>query len=408
MSRLIVKNVGPIKEIDIDLRRINVFCGPQSSGKSTVAKIISFCSWLEKIADSDDLAAKSRPSLISKMETYFRMKSYIRNDSAILYVGENIAFAYNWPNKIGSAETGFDPYGVLNNGNEQIILGMQKVINPKVIYIPAERNFVASVPSLRKYTEGDDSLQSFVNAWYEAKRNYTEDKSLKIGDLGVRYYYNEDSDRDFLVMDNGKKLLLTDSSSGIQSAVPLSVMIDWMSSRIYETNKPFSPEENQRINEIFTNFSDSTRTAQEEELINRLKGFISGRIYSHTQFIIEEPEQNLFPLTQRDLVYRLLAATNHGRNHRMVMTTHSPYILYALNNAMTAYIVRGNMPEDKFKELESSEYAVNPEDVALWEIHDGRLVSIKDGNTGTIGAHYFNSNMNAILDEFYKMLQYLK
>ena len=38
-KRLIVKNFGPIKEVDIDLKKINVFIGPQGSGKSTIAKI---------------------------------------------------------------------------------------------------------------------------------------------------------------------------------------------------------------------------------------------------------------------------------------------------------------------------------------------------------------------------------
>lgn len=48
MSRLIIKNIGPIKDVDIKLNKVNVFIGQQSSGKSTIAKIISFCSWLEK------------------------------------------------------------------------------------------------------------------------------------------------------------------------------------------------------------------------------------------------------------------------------------------------------------------------------------------------------------------------
>ena len=52
MARLIVKNIGPIKDIDIDLKKVNVFMGPQGCGKSTLAKIISFCSWLEKDNDA--------------------------------------------------------------------------------------------------------------------------------------------------------------------------------------------------------------------------------------------------------------------------------------------------------------------------------------------------------------------
>ena len=47
MARLIIRNIGPIKDIDIELNKVNVFIGEQSSGKSTIAKIVSFCSWLE-------------------------------------------------------------------------------------------------------------------------------------------------------------------------------------------------------------------------------------------------------------------------------------------------------------------------------------------------------------------------
>lgn len=40
MNRLIVKDIGPIKYVDLDLKKINVFIGPQGKGKSTLAKII--------------------------------------------------------------------------------------------------------------------------------------------------------------------------------------------------------------------------------------------------------------------------------------------------------------------------------------------------------------------------------
>lgn len=34
MARLIIRNVGPIKDIDIELNKVNVFIGEQSSGIS--------------------------------------------------------------------------------------------------------------------------------------------------------------------------------------------------------------------------------------------------------------------------------------------------------------------------------------------------------------------------------------
>ena len=48
MATITIKNVGPIKEAELTLNKVNVFMGPQSSGKSTIAKIISYCTWVEK------------------------------------------------------------------------------------------------------------------------------------------------------------------------------------------------------------------------------------------------------------------------------------------------------------------------------------------------------------------------
>ena len=69
MRRLIIRNVGPVKSVDVQLNKVNVFIGPQSSGKSTIAKVLSTCSWVEKevattmndsfVADTDAFAKLS-------------------------------------------------------------------------------------------------------------------------------------------------------------------------------------------------------------------------------------------------------------------------------------------------------------------------------------------------------------
>ena len=53
MAHIVIKNVGPINEVEFDLNKINVLIGPQSSGKSTVDKIACYCSWVEKRASQD-------------------------------------------------------------------------------------------------------------------------------------------------------------------------------------------------------------------------------------------------------------------------------------------------------------------------------------------------------------------
>ena len=48
MTSISIKRVGPIEEVHLEIKRINLFLGPQASGKSTIAKIISQAIWAEK------------------------------------------------------------------------------------------------------------------------------------------------------------------------------------------------------------------------------------------------------------------------------------------------------------------------------------------------------------------------
>lgn len=413
MKRLVIRNVGPIKSLDINLNKVNVFIGPQGSGKSTVAKIVSFCSWLEKVNDATERAAMD--GLIKRLGTFHHMEEYFTDKSVILYMGDNVVFAYNWNEEdVIPLPEGFGKYYPSSYHSGEIILSaVNKRVNPKVAYIPAERNFVSAVPTLKKYSEGNDNLQSFVNDWFEAKRHYTQERPMPVTNLGLDYYYNKELDRDYLRIGSQKSIPLTSASSGFQSIVPLMVLLKWLSSGLYEENKPFSPEENQRVQEILAHLSGSTNTA-EAELVDRLRGFIQGRVYTHTQFIVEEPEQNVFPRTQMELLYHLISEINHGRNHRLVITTHSPYVLYALNNCLLAYLVKDQLDGETAASLECVKYAINPADVSVWSIKDGFVRDDKNephrtiqDELGLIRKNYFNDVMKEVMSEFNTLLSFL-
>ena len=413
MARLIVRNIGPIKDVDIELKKVNVFMGPQGCGKSTLAKIISFCSWLEK--DSDATGKAETRGLVNLMMKFHRMEGYFREDSELAYIGDDIAFFYRFPEPL-PLYWNSDEYNSSHfRDNEFIFHKVQRSVNPKVIYIPAERNFVSVVPNLQKYAEQDDSLQSFVNDWFVAKRAYTEQEPLKIEMLGIEYYYSTKTDSDMVVMD-GQKIRLSQSSSGFQSVVPLMALLSYLSSSIYEENKPFSPSENEQMREILSHVSSQVKEGMEQKLIDRIKGFLQGKVYTHTQFIIEEPEQNLFPNTQCHLMYHLLSCLNHGKAHRAVITTHSPYILYALNNCLLANIVRERIPTEEKGDLNVScaDVIISSEDVSVWELENGRMkiygdesvnYSIQDKD-GLVRQNYFNSVMGDIMRDFNNLLMY--
>lgn len=425
MPRLIVKNVGPIKDVDLYLSKVNVFMGPQSCGKSTLAKIISTCSWMEKRKFLGELTDLS--PMVNVLCRYhklgnepFEEGSYIHDNSRIAYFGDNLNYFLNYSEEeIGllgvdrtlianQVESEKEIYHFLTDGQ----------VNPKVVYIPSERNFVSRVSNLGDYNKEWDNLQEFVKTWFEAKSHFDSSHQLPLLNLGVTFF-SEDERTNYISLPKNSRLRLEAASSGLQSIVPLLTLINWLSDGIYINEKPYSPNEEKELSELAEQLGnsqtrDESQLKEFNKLIKRLQGFIQGRVYTHTQFIVEEPEQNLFPETQCELMYYLLSALNHGKKHRLIVTTHSPYILYALNNCMLASLVEKNMPDEERRRLTSMASSLDPKLVRVWEIEDGKLKpytseslfqTIQDRD-GLIRQNYFNMSMRRIMDEFSELLSY--
>lgn len=393
MSRLIINNIGPLKYVDIELKTVNVFIGRQSSGKSTLAKIISFCSWLEK---NNDRVRKSLLDGAYKMLiSYSRLSdAYFTHESSIFYEGENIVYAYNFSAPLPVSKGTEISWEPVIDTKEVFGAFIVRTINPKVAYIPAERNFVSAVNNLSDYSEEDDNLQDFVNTWYKAKKKYTKSNALNLMGLHAKFFYQESDMTDNILLDSGEELPLTSASSGLQSVIPLLALINWLSDGIYEEEKPFSPIEQEKIVELLKELPDGLKDDKVKRLLERMTGFIKGYVYSHTQFIVEEPEQNLFPETQCELLNYLLAAINHGKGHRMVLTTHSPYVLNQLNLLFKAFD----------KNVLISNASLNYDDTNVFAIEDGELRDLKVQNAHMVDPEYLVQFISSIYRQYAELV----
>ena len=110
----------------------------------------------------------------------------------------------------------------------------------------------------------------------------------------------------------------------------------------------------------------------------------------------------------------MISEINHGRNHRLVMTTHSPYILYAINNCLLASLVKDKMDEDLASSVSCVKYAVSPADVSVWSIKDGCVRNDKgephhtiQDDRGLIRKNYFNDVMKDVMGDFNTLLSFL-
>ena len=50
---LIIKNFGPIKSVELKLKRFNILIGEQATGKSTVAKVLAVCRYFSYLQPTD-------------------------------------------------------------------------------------------------------------------------------------------------------------------------------------------------------------------------------------------------------------------------------------------------------------------------------------------------------------------
>lgn len=418
--RVEMKNIGPVKEASLDLKKFNVFIGRQGSGKSTIAKVISFCTWFEKqISRHQDLEKFSREDFIKTIEEYHRMTGYFNANSSILYFGTSINFIFN--NEGLKVSWTDDRY---------------KYEMPKVSYIPADRNIIL-VPEIQRVKFPDNYLSSFLFDWLDYRNSYSKDNTLSILNTDVEYYFSEDSNTN-LISTKDYNLQLQNASSGLQSLTPLLLTVDYIISHFEELDKKRSYNDSRHIFNLteilYTDLNSKVDILSEKvkdsknkfEFIDpfyddlydyynlkfkRYSSNISGAVfafafaffqYKHSSFIIEEPEQNLFPSTQKDLVYKLLSyLKNSDKNHNITITTHSPYVLYAINNCILAHTVKEKLNED----APCFDSMISPDDVSIFQIVDGEALNLQKEN-GLIGKNYFDDMMKETMDDFYTLMDY--
>lgn len=316
MASLHIKNFGPILDsAQIEFTPLMVFIGRQSSGKSTFMKVLCFCRWIEKkiMVSSDDIINQYTHynRFVKDLKLFYRLNDeYFKADTELKYDGDVIRIEY----------TGI-------NNNARIVrkeLFAQESYNSKLCYIPAERNLVSAIQNVDKTYRATekDVLFNFIYEWDEAKGPYTSEHPFKLAATGGFSYVNK-SGADVLIREDGSETPAFYASSGMQSVMPLDVMTNYITGRVGE-NAALSMHER---NEISKTEHASRRLA-----------------YQSAQLFIEEPEQNLYPESQKlvvmSIVRSLKQALDKGSAQSMALiTTHSPYVMSVVNTLLAAAVV---------------------------------------------------------------------
>lgn len=423
MKQLIIKNFGPIKDISIPLNRINLFIGSQSCGKSSISKIVSFCSWLENECIKNQKIVNADNMFVTRnLYNYHRLSGYVNKNSYFKYETDSIIIEFK-------------------DGNIDISFGTKFYESQahKTSYIPAER-IIASVPGVRTFEMSHNNLRTFLFDWWKMAPHFQKDNAMILPSVDVKYYYSSDTYQDKIIMPDGNELEMPMASSGLQSLIPLYAHLKYATEWIYEHEDEVSYEKKEAEKEAF--FRLFLRNAKEEIPEDYLKDFLSRSksddyvnfldkskhfddinklpdevkgivtliqnvmIKHYTNIIIEEPELNLFPQTQVEMLYDIMLMFKEERDN-LYITTHSPYILYALNNCMLSYLVKEKLSDPEILEaIDFGGCPVNPKDVSVWQIEKGMIVGMNGVNSTIqdedclIRENYFDNIMGDVITDF--------
>lgn len=403
MHRIEIRNFGPIKHFEAEINDLMFFIGAQASGKSTISKIIFFCQRLPDLLLSSfektvDKELARFPRLIDIVYLHFKR-------SAGAYFGEiEGAFVYHINSQYSvhlqlsaenmevfmseSLEAQLNPLleqlklfkqETQTTINYQEIVAAQRIFSTNIraklfelfadnrfnMFIPAGRAGIAALarqPANVRVEILDFTVELFlhllhltknlsstsVEQWFETveRSGRTLDIDRELFSLAVNkvksilkgeYRYEKSSMTEFLVFD-GKAIDFARASSGQQEVV-------WI---LYTLLKLLLEN-----NSVFT--------------------------------VIEEPEAHLFPETQNQLVEFLGLFANAKPDNQLLVTTHSPYILTALNNLIYAYQVGQKNPEE-VNTLIAKQFWIDPRRVSAYFVENGTARSIMDEELQHINA----------------------
>lgn len=328
MATIHLKDIGPIKDTGIiHLTDIMLVIGRQSSGKSAFMKVLCYCKWLEKkIMTSTGkvvTAYTHNNRFLKDLKQFHRIDGlYFSDGSLIEYVGDTVTISYKGKNQ-----------NVRITRNQE---SWDKRYNTKLCYIPAERNLVSAVRNINGVykTTDRDVLFNFIQEWNESKDGYSPWNKLALSLTGDFRYYNEDG-QDYIELPGGNRITSYFASSGVQSVMPVDVMSEHYMRLVGQVVKYSREDLMNRLVDMLG--SDTTGQGDVNALTDENIASMREKMkYQSAQLFIEEPEQNLYPDAQRNLILnlvrRLKRVQSIGSHHSsIILTTHSPYVLSTMN-----------------------------------------------------------------------------
>lgn len=396
MLRIRVQNFGPIKNNEqwIEIGKVTFLIGNQGSGKSTIAKLVSTFAWIEKSLTRGDHEVKffeRKSKFKNTYLAYHRIQNYIKPDTDIEYIGDLYAFRFR--------------------DNMLSITHLQQpdtIELPQIMYVPAERNFLTYIESFKELKVVSPALREFKDEYKNAQKGIKGIYELPIEGASLEY----DRQNDILhIRGKDYKLRISEAASGYQSLVPLYIVSMNLAKSILHgaADNDMTEEERARYKKLVAEIYDNKKLSddQRRSAINALSDRFAKTYFVN---IVEEPEQNLFPTSQWEMLKSLLEINNMSSGNKLFITTHSPYIINYLALFVKAYNLLNeriaNAIKEQINRIVPISSKVDPETLYVYELDEknGTYSRLETYRGMPSDENYLNAGLADSNDKFAQLL----
>lgn len=369
-EQLIIENFGPIQQATIMPSDLTIFLGPQATGKSLATQLLYFFRNIESLTVSPlppDLSPLH--SVLGALEKWIgnKISVYASSGTKLCWELAGLKYEIVWE--------GLQPK--LNDVLTQRVTTLSSAHTPNKtqIYLPSGRALYSFLPSysLASRQLASEQWPDYILGFYQRLGN-AMDKLWRHQEQGNNDF-GQSPEASFLKprMDSIMKGEIRYGPDGILLKVGEKHLLSTTMAAGQMEIWPFWAI----IASLFTpKFSPGP----------------SHEIY------FEEPEAHLHPQAQNTLM-EVIAYLIQQRDMRFLLTTHSPYILYAVNNFLMAQQVldaTGALPTDI-----SSQVALRPTQAAAYRFSSaGKVENIVDGEVNLIDETELNNVANDQIELF--------
>jgi predicted ATPase len=417
-----IQSFGPIKNVVLPINDIIIFNGKQSSGKSTIAKVVylfkSLPDIISQLIVSDrnllqDFDKKLVITVRSQILAMFGTTKHFNDFEIILTYGKQknirIVKDYNsgharvtyskelkdalkevanssnkfWKSSANGSINNFKAFYIsrsqfFNEIHEKI----SKIFDEQreAIYIPAGRSLVSTLSGelrnidsynfdslmkdfVQKILHYRDQFSKNLDEIIEDKKKLTANpidfekvsKAKKLITDIIQSEYRYENGEEKLILDKETYVKIKFSSSGQQEAL-------WI------------------LNLLFL------------QIVDNKKSFM----------VLEEPESHLYPEAQYAIV-KFIALFFSNTENQGIITTHSPYVMAALNTLLLAGQAKDKHTE-KIKKIIDKQFWIDISRVSAYFVENGEIKSILDKETNLIDPYYIDSASMAINEDFDALL----